>query len=320
MNQTQSRNWILFCSLVAICCLLWSIKGVRGTDQYWYLSDTATLATHGETLSNTYYPGVLLRNLPLATDTPNHFIHNGPMLHLASALGGSDNTYFAWIAINIFCHLFVALTIYIAAKRYTDTTTSTISCCLYLLSPIALWQSMNMLQEQSHAGIMAAYLLFYLFREYRFVLLIAAAIQIIGTLSHPIFLVLSICFNIFLITSGLLHKRTAPVMAGLLTGALCLLAKSYSHDIFPSSFQPNLAAIVAGAVPGKTNLLWQLAEVPPVITTELMVAKFKAASTGTSLILEMLRSISTPIFRCWHSLLPLLLRQKNMQKYLFRLP
>jgi len=130
-----------------------------------------------------------------------------------------------------------------------------------------------MLQEQFFSGIAALCLLGFVFKENKFLLMVLIISLCTGILSHPFFWYLAIFYMLFL----LWQIRLRPNVTNLIfTGSVIALfigIRAAKPHLFPSSFQPNLSAIIAGAVPGDTNMLWHYSNVVPEIDFNLLLTK-----------------------------------------------
>lgn len=264
----------MFLALVA-----WGANGVRGTDQYWYLADVNSLISNNTETTNIYYAGNLLRNTLTSpeTNTQNYFLHNGPSIHLVAALGKHVGEYRAWIVIGIFCHLLVALCILIVTGKYTTTENALLTSSLYIVSPIAYWQTINILQEQFFAGIMAVIYLCFHYRNALSARTLIVFTICFGIASHPIFLILGFLYTLFTIAESIHTKSKLLFLYACISGSLFIFVKIKAADFFPSSFQPDLKSIIAGSLPGESNMLYHYSPRLPEITASLFATKVKAA-------------------------------------------
>lgn len=251
-------------------------NGIRGTDQYWYLHDVQTLQQGDSPVTNIYYPGNLLRQNGVDV-IPNYFLHNGPLLHLVAKVSQPGNAFQTWITLNTICHLLVAASIFFIAIKFTNRITATWTTSFYLVSPIAVWQTLNMLQEQLMAGLVAMILLSYTYKHYIAFQLVLIAALVIGTMTHPLFFILSILYCFERLLFALRTDHYTQAMSALALALMFFITRIYTDHWFPSSFQPNLATIIAGAVPGKTNMMWQFSDTPLLIDTALLTSKLLAA-------------------------------------------
>lgn len=278
MLTKYSFPLLIFCSVFALACIHWGSNGVRGTDQYWYLADVDTLIESGQPVSNIYYPGNILRDT-YTPDKPNFFMHNGPMLYITALLGNFFGAYNAWILINTLSHLLVAVCIYTISKSYTSPAVATTVTCAYLLSPIAIWQTLNLLQEQFFAGLMAAAFLCYHFRKFKLSWAISILVGALGTFSHPIFFLLCVCCTVLVFAQGIYFKQHIQAIVGVLLTVAVVVLKAIGPQLFPSTFQPDLPSIIASSAPGQSNMLYHYSDQLPAINTQLFIDKLKDAIT-----------------------------------------
>jgi len=277
MNLLNEKNyskilWIAF--FVSLLLVLFGSQGVRGTDQYWYLADVESLVKSSSIESNVYYPGVIQDN---GINSPNYIIHNGPPVHIVSWLASIIGEYTAWITLNILSHLLVAFTIFKVSAYYTSSYTAKIVSALYLLSPVAIWQTMNIVQEQIFAGLTAALLLLYFYRSNVFSMFLFFGLLCVGVLSHPMYFLFAM-FSVVIFSYDAYRKSEfRKIFLFLGITALVLYLQTQKSVIFPSSFQPDIESIIAGSAPGKTNMLYQYSTALPDVNMTLIKDKVISA-------------------------------------------
>lgn len=278
ISTAIGRKWgvllVLGCVLGAV--FFGSNEGVRGTDQYQYVEDTRTLSANLTPVTNLLFPAKLIREGD--TPTPVYFHHNGPPLAVASWLSGFIDSYNAWVLMNLVCHLIVALSIYLIAIRFTTPRIAFWTFALYASSPISIWLTINALQEQFFAALVAVSLCAFVYRENLLAMLLGFAALIIGLLSHPLFVLPFVLYAIVVAIESVSRRdlwRACLSLSMLLGGmaARTLLVDKW----FPSSFQPDLAAIISSAIPGESNMFWHYALEQRVVTIELIWEKFRFA-------------------------------------------
>lgn len=249
--------------------------GIRGTDQYWYLHDVQTLQEGISQVTNIYYPGNVLRQNGV-DDNPNYFLHNGPLLHLIAKISQPNTAFDTWIILNVICHLVVAASIFLIALKYTNLEIASWTTSFYFISPIAVWQASNMLQEQFLAGLIALILVTYTYHKYLACQLILIATLLVGILSHPLYFVLAILYCLTAFTNAICSKQYVKLIFPAALVFLFFLTKVNTNLIYPSSFQPNLMTIIGGAIPGVTNMLWQFSDYPLSVDIPLLINKLSA--------------------------------------------
>ncbi len=242
---------------IVMSMIIWSeVTGVRGVDQYWYLSDTQTLIDGGEPLTNTVFPGMVLRRG--GEDITTHFLHNGPILHINALIGEYTGAFNAWKLSNLVLLVITATLVGATAARLASPRWGYCAYLIYLLSPLAIWQTANLFQESFLAFLTAGLLyLLTLARRHAATREAAAVLLFIGILCHPAYLCLAICFLAWLI-----HERTRIVRI-LLISAAFVIAKVLQPYLFPSSFQPDLMTIItSSSIEHATNMMWHLSDFP----------------------------------------------------------
>jgi|GEM_PF-1872668 len=272
-SQKAQFTVLAITTIVALTVFLYGANGIRGTDQYWYLGDVEALISKQDPLTNIIYPAKLLREHG-ASPTPNYFMHNGPLLHFVAHVSENSDPYRTWILLNLISHLIVALVIFAICKAYTTVHIAVWLTSLYLLSPIAIWQSINMLQEQLYSGLFALSILWLAFPKIKWLQVLSTIFLLIGICSHPIFFILGIFNAVAWCIKGILDRQHYKLVIGICLGVLYVLTKSFSNHYFPSSFQPDLSAIISGSVPGKSNMLWHYSDTQAEINIALLWNKF----------------------------------------------
>jgi len=262
--------------LVLISSLWFASEGVRGTDQYTYLADVQTLALKQPPLSNLYFPAKLLREG--ADSTANNFSHNGPLMQLTALLSRKFDTYTSWISINLVSHLVVALALFMVIATHCNRSIASWTTLLYLASPIAFWQSANILQEQFFAAVLALILLGYTYRHTIAGELLLMASLALGIVAHPLFVAPALLYPVLALF--ITRKPRSILRVLLLTTALAVIVylKTHSADFYPSIFQPSLKIIITSAVPGVSNVFWHFAENLPELNAGLLISKLKATT------------------------------------------
>ena len=276
VSQSGWQHGLLFFALLGALLLVWyGAEGVRGTDQYWYVADVERIVNGTPPVTNTYFPGEILRNNEVPE--PNYIHHNSPMLYIVASIASMFSVYDAWIIANLISHLLVAFVIYSLSRKFTAAGVAALVTSFYLVSPIAIWQTINPLLEMYYSALVGLVLYCYFSRELKWATIALWFLLGLGVVSHPIFLVPALLYGLLWgwenRSSGL--KYVLPACAVYFLVFYYLLGQK---DLwFPSSFQPDLKAIIASAVPGKSNMFWHYSETLPVLNKELMVSKFVSA-------------------------------------------
>lgn len=276
----KSYHNTLLIGIFAICLftvlVVFGGSGVRGSDQYWYVADVQSLiegdASH---TSNMYFPGKLLREGD--NPTPNYFMHNGVAIHVAALLGRWLDAYHAWLILNAGLHLIAAFLVLACLSKFLKVSESVWIFAVYLLSPIALWQTINPLLEQSYAFITALFAFGYLHVNRVLGMMVLALAIGLGVMSHPIFLFPSLCVILMCCWELYKSRSKADLVILFLVCISFSFSFLYGKNLLPSSFQPSLEAIITSAVPGKSNMYWHYSFEQYPITFDLMLSKFISA-------------------------------------------
>lgn len=273
LNAIHITVWAV---LLTIALVVFASEGVRGTDQYWYVADTQSLIDGDKSqTTNMYFPGKLLRERE--SPSPNYFMHNGYAIKIAAYIGEWFGAYRGWIVLNTVLHLFAAACVFVSCNLFLKPVSSAWIVVFYLLSPIAIWQTVNPLLEQSYAVITAFFLVGYLYHTRIAGALTLFMAMAIGVISHPIFLPPAI--GIILFFAWRMYSANSRFYLLCLCVSTLTLGWAYffGKSIFPSSFQPNLEAIITSAIPGESNMFWHYSLDQHSISLELMMNKLTAA-------------------------------------------
>jgi len=276
-STTVLRVLLLIAISFSMLLVWYSAVGVRGTDQYWYIADAFRLVNGEPLVTNTYFPGEILRKGEVPS--PNYVHHNSPMLYLVAFFSSATSlsVYKSWISLNTFFHMVVAGSIYKIVGRYTDRNTSLAATTLYVLSPIAIWQAVNPLLEMYFAALVASVLFCFTFRVHIGAFLCLFLLLLLGVVSHPIFILPAIAFGAFALYEKGKSNKLFLLCGSVVYFAFVFLFLQKKGIWFPSSFQPGLRSIITSAVPNKSNMFWHYAETLPVINSEFMISKLVAA-------------------------------------------
>ena len=267
-------------ALAAACALgivAYGARGPRGSDQFQYVADVETLARGAAPATNLRFAAAWLRSLD-GGPAPDLLSHNGPPLHAVAALVPLFGGYGAWIVANVAAHAIVAACVWFVASGLRGPRTAHVATALYLVSPIALWQAMNPLQEMLLSSLLATALLGFVLRERVAGETLLAGTLLTGVATHPLFVPLALVYPAFRVveTRRRPHRAVRGAAMLVLLGA-ALAVRAAAPGLYPTSFQPSLAAIVASAVPGGSNMYWQLGSTLPTVDAALLGAKLVEA-------------------------------------------
>ena len=255
-----------------IICLshIYYVDGVRGTDQYWYLADVTTLANGQPPLTNTVFPGDLLRSGE--SDHATYFAHNGPLLYINAVFARLTDSLTAWKYTNLVFFLLAAMFTGMTVSYVASVRLGYVSTIAFLATPINVWLASNFLQE-TFFSFLAAVILFTCVTDEGSVLkriLLLSALAL-GSLSHPLFLIVGIAYALILV----IVQRVW--LMPILVSATIVLATGLKDLWFPTSFPPTIKDLIAASVPGVANSIWQLSDTASPITVEFLLNKFKHA-------------------------------------------
>jgi 4-amino-4-deoxy-L-arabinose transferase-like glycosyltransferase len=151
---------ILFVIVSAfIGLVLYATSGLRGSDQYWYVSDVETILEGGPNVTNNIYPSYLMSRETLEKSPFIHNILNVYLVLPASMLFGAFK---GWIITNMIASLLTGLMIALIVARSTDIRMAVFSFAVYLLLPLTMWQTAQPLAEATIAPFTALSMILYL--------------------------------------------------------------------------------------------------------------------------------------------------------------
>lgn len=261
-------------SIALIVTILLAAQGVRGTDQYWYFADVITLMEGQPPVSNLYFPQSVIDG----GENANYFIHNGPALYLAAIIGGFIGAYEGWLFMNLCSVLIIAACIFFSSLKYTNHRGIALTCCfLFLISPIAVWQSLNMMQEQFFGAVLAIILLSHSYRKTDAGKIIYPLILLLSVAIHPLFTVLTAVYVLSKFYSAVRDRDFATLLHAVFFATAAIFVHKAFIQLFPSNFQPTYTSIIAGSVPDVSSMLWHYSDTLPNIDIAFLLNKFKVA-------------------------------------------
>lgn len=282
-------------TLVVVIHAYASIHSARGTDQFWYIADTETIAQTGANHSNLTMPGVVLREN--TGSPPTWFYHNGPLLYLNGYLAritGLD-AYSIWKFNNFLFSLLAGLLAALLVSSLTNRQFGFYAFALYVLSPLNIWLSMNALQEVFYGLLFSVQLYVTLrHRDSIFGFLVLLTTLLVGSYSHPF-------FKLMTLVVGVVYLLDRRYLAGALLAISLACVILTDTRMFPSSFPPDISTLIAYSVPGKSNSLWHQSDYNLTVTMSLLLQKLTSAITQqfTDLsvpVLSVLTYLSVPAF------------------------
>lgn len=231
-EQSESRSGgkppllIALGSLIAfVGVVAYGAVGVRGSDQYWYLTDLQMVNAGRGMVANMISPvlwnsaeGFGPGNLPPP-------IHHVPVTYLAAMINALvDNPYLAWVVCDGLLAVGGAWLLSLVARTVVRPTTAAIVGAVFLLSPQTVWFTLNPLMEQSlaFAAIVLALGTVWLFqRAWLGAVVMAVAVA---------FMAVTRASNLALILAGLVllamfawRRRTSWWLVGLFGGLSVVL-------------------------------------------------------------------------------------------------
>lgn len=261
----------IFLSVVWYAC-----TGPRGSDQFWYLGDILTLLEHRPMVTNTVYPGPLLRGLTTVKDFA--FIHNTLILYAVLPLARAFGAYAGWMVFDTVLALGIATILAAVLNEVASKGTALIGFALFLLTPLTIWQTCNVLQEMGYCAVTALVTVLYVYSDRGLGWWIAIfATVCIGILVHPLFIPLACALPVAFLWQRRRRIRVVDVGLAVACVALGLLLARMYPIWFPTMRPPSLRAIFVGTVPGVGNMEWQLRANPPPVSIGLLISKIRDA-------------------------------------------
>ena len=275
VNRISLWSFLSVACFTALALIWFGADGVRGTDQYSYVADVERIVNGQPPITNLFFPGEILRNNALPDK--NYITHNSPMLYIVAMFASVFSAYHAWILVNVICHLIVATVVFLLARKFTNQSIATGVTVFYLISPIAIWQTINPLLEMYFSALLSLILLCFFNRQK---LLIECALWLLlglGVVSHPIFLMPAFLYGLVRLYENRHMKKIVLVPLLIAYYATFYFLLQNKNLWFPTSFAPNLTAIIASVVPGKSNMVWYFSELLPELNLQLFIDKFVSA-------------------------------------------
>ncbi|MFK7857909.1 MAG: hypothetical protein AB8B64_03785 [Granulosicoccus sp.] len=251
-------------------------QGVRGSDQYNYLADTETTLAQQPPITNLLFPAKLIREGD--KPSPAWFHHNGPPILVAAWLGRWTGAYPAWILMNLLAHITVGACVYALARKLASRRIARWTTSLYLVSPSAIWLGINVLQEMFFAALLAVALTGFVYRSRPVLLALGNAALLAGVLCHPIFQAAVLVLSCIVLMESVVGKRYLLLLAAVANIAAALYLMTQAGNWFPSSFQPDIVAIVTSSIPGESNMFWHYSLEQRTISIQLLLDKLVASA------------------------------------------
>lgn len=241
--------WAAMTSYLALALV--AIKGLRGSDQYWYSSEVSSILAGTAPFSNFYFVGAIWRNGGI--EGTNVFTHHTGVHYLALPLASVLGPYLGWVVTGIALTLIsAALVRWIVRDATGRPTLAAIAAGAYLLSPLVFWNSINMLQEsyQAFAVVLLGFCLYRAAGSVTWGWLTLLAILVACTL-HPIFKLVALFYVLaapWVLGSDVPGRARALLTAGAL--AVVALSLTVMPGVFPTT--PTHSSILVASA-GLTN-------------------------------------------------------------------
>lgn len=132
--------------LVLAITLFAASGGVRGSDQYWYVTEAESLIRDRAVATNVVFPVGLLGD---GSGLPPPFIHNILGTYLAAIPGLVLGAFGGWVTLNLLATLGSAFLIYRTARLVASSWAALGCAVLYPLLPLTVWHTAQPLAEAS---------------------------------------------------------------------------------------------------------------------------------------------------------------------------
>jgi hypothetical protein len=275
---------IAWASIVVALVVFAASGGVRGSDQYWYVTDVERLVTGSGPTTTSVFPVGLLGS---ESALPPPFIHNVLSVYMAAVPATVLGPFEGWIALNVASILATAGFIYLAAREAAPAWAAGLAALLYPLLPVTVWHAAQPLTEASIA-VFAACTMFLVARAgSSFVgwLAVTASLGLLYLSRHSYLPLLLIVPFALLAARGIRASGNWRVAlaaaAGLaVAAAIPILVREW---LFGSeSVQQSYGRLLHTAVPGQTDNMWFNFDLSPAniadalpLRAELILAKLQ---------------------------------------------
>ena len=268
--------WYVLITATFVGLLVAGAGGVRGSDQYWNLGNVEQVMASGDRLTNCVYAGPILRGD--YTLSENYFIHNTPTIYLAAFGGRFIGAYRAWLVMNGVASLLGAGLIAFGLQRLTTRWWAALGYAAYLLLPLTVWQTANVLQEAVYGLIAIALVVsLLLVGQAWWQWLLVSLLGCVAVFVHPVFMPVSMAIPLVFLWSQKPRLALERVMwAGVLIAPFvaCYVVRD---AVLPSTLPQGLSGIITGVIPGEGNMEWHLRKDLPEITGMLLLSKLVSA-------------------------------------------
>lgn len=257
--------------LVYLAAAVAAFRGLRGSDQYWYVAEMASILDGTAPFTNYYYVGAIFRSG--FVEGTNVFAHHTAVHYMALPLSSVLGPYLGWIATGV---VLTALSAFLFRWLIADATGSewagSIGSAAYLLSPLIYWSSVNVLQE-SYQGAVVVLLGFCVYRSVGSVrwAWVTLGVLALGCGIHPIFKIATLTYACA--APWIVGASARPLIRGMVSAAalVAVIVSAWAGStVFPMT--PTHASVLV-ATEGITNAVGYLEFDLATPSIELVVRK-----------------------------------------------
>jgi hypothetical protein len=286
--------WIGYCVATAayLAFVVMSGDEPRGSDQWWYAREAQTVIDGQTRVSNEVYPYPFLQNHRV----DNPFIHHTLSLYFVAAAGKILGVARGWQAMNVLAMIVAAAcTAMIVQSIAQRRGAAFFTYAVFLLNPLTVWQSMNLLMDVFYSMFVALAAMQYILAgtcRLRWTLLCVTLC--IAAQCHPVFVpfLLGLPFAFIFHAGKPVQPRNVAIAMGFLF--LGWLAIAVSKLLFNSALFPTLLDGIRCCIPGKGVMEYYFDLDPRAVDIHLLWAKFLWAMKSQFLLGE--DAMAAPLF------------------------
>jgi hypothetical protein len=269
-SRQMSAVFLALTVVFIFLAIVWfGASGVRGTDQYWYVTDVESLIDGRGVQTNEIYPVSVRHDV---VTSPRPFVHNRLNLYIVALPALLLGAYNAWIVVNVVSSLLTSVLLFYTVIRVTRSDTIALTTAVtYLLLPLTLWLTTQPLVEASTAPLVALAVYLYVtanaaFWRWALLMLIAA---LLAYCHEDLVLPLPLIPFAYLLHVRPLHYRGLMGAAGLLAlgGGLWLLGRSMFEPYLSVTYWHVLTS------PGPEDMNWFFDLNPQPLSISAILAK-----------------------------------------------
>jgi hypothetical protein len=224
--------------------------GPRGSDQYWYIADSESLASGKGPLTNNIFPAAINNENP---SLKQPFIHNILSVYMAVPATRILGGHWGWIVTNLVSTLIAVILIYMTVFRLAGPLAGLASSLTFIMMPLTFWQASQPLAEASmfmlSASFMAVLSLAHgRFRKYVLLLLPAGALF----LCRKSFILFLVSVPVLFMLNSREKIKVRCVKASILIAISGLIIAS-GRALFPEGVHWDFSQILMSAIPRETS-------------------------------------------------------------------